>query len=367
MKVLFLSAANNIHTVRWVNALVDRGVQVDLVYCTDHRPSINKINKQVRLYELPFGGELGYYLNIPKLKAIYHKSQPDIVNCHYASGYGTLARLSRVRPLLLSVWGSDVYDFPYKSRLHMKIIRDNLLYATKIASTSKAMAKQVKAIVPEYSKPIAITPFGVDLSKYSLSPGEKHRGITIGNIKTLKPKYGISDLVNSINLLKNMMSPNDPITFNELRVVIYGDGPLRDDISHLVKSLHLEKTIKLMGHIKNESVPRALKRMDIFCLTSVLNSESFGVSAIEAMATGLPVVATDTDGFTEIIPSPKYGLIVKKGDIQAIARELYVLIQSPDLRHKIGKKGRKRIERLYDWDQNVNQMLRVYNNVISEK
>jgi hypothetical protein len=72
----------------------------------------------------------------------------DLLNVHYASGYGTTAALSGFRPWMLSVWGSDVYDFPYESRLKGWWLRRNLRQADLIGSTSEAMAQQVKALVP---------------------------------------------------------------------------------------------------------------------------------------------------------------------------------------------------------------------------
>ena len=74
------------------------------------------------------------------LNTILRDWRPDILNAHYASGYGTTAALAGAKPLLLSVWGSDVYDFPYQGLLQAMLIRFNLRRATAIASTSRAMA-----------------------------------------------------------------------------------------------------------------------------------------------------------------------------------------------------------------------------------
>ena len=115
MKILFLSAANSIHTVRWVNSLANRNHEIYLVYNRGHNPKADKIDKKVKLCELPFTGNRGYFFNVFALKKLAKKIKPDVINVHYASGYGTLARKSKLCPILLSVWGSDVYDFPNKS------------------------------------------------------------------------------------------------------------------------------------------------------------------------------------------------------------------------------------------------------------
>ena len=89
MKVLFISAANSVHTVRWVNALVERKQEVILVSLPNHREEWNKIDKKAKVLYLPVAGTKGYYLNALEMKKIYNQCRPDVVNAHYASGYGT--------------------------------------------------------------------------------------------------------------------------------------------------------------------------------------------------------------------------------------------------------------------------------------
>ena len=75
----------------------------------DHRAEINKIDDKVKIFYLPVSGAKGYYLNAFSMKKIYNKFRPDIVNAHYASGYGTLVRVAHIPNVLLSVWGCHVY------------------------------------------------------------------------------------------------------------------------------------------------------------------------------------------------------------------------------------------------------------------
>lgn len=162
---MFISAANSIHTVKWVNALSEK-FEVHLVYCKNHKPDIHEINSKVILHELAFKSPFGYYLNFLQLRKLYKKISPDLVNVHYASGYGTLVRISKIKSVLLSVWGSDVYDFPNESKVKKKILQKNIMHADYIASTSNAMAKELRKQVPKLQKEIFITPFGVNIDKF---------------------------------------------------------------------------------------------------------------------------------------------------------------------------------------------------------
>ena len=157
-KLLILSAASSIHTVKWVNAL-SKFYEVHLVFCPNHAPKIHKINDNVFLHELKYKAKLGYYTNCLQMKKLYKKIKPDIINVHYASGYGTLARLAKLPNTILNVWGSDVYDFPNESKLKKKILRKNIFYAKKLASTSAVMAKEVYRQFPELKKEIAIVQY----------------------------------------------------------------------------------------------------------------------------------------------------------------------------------------------------------------
>ena len=154
----FLVGHSSIHTVKWVNEMALRGHEVHLI--TMH-PGTEELHQNIQVYKLPFNPPHGYYLNTWHLKRLLQQINPDILNTHYASGYGTLARLSGFHPNLLSVWGSDVFDFPYESRIKMKIMQRNMAAADQIASTSNIMKQQTEKIYRP-NKEITITPFGVD-------------------------------------------------------------------------------------------------------------------------------------------------------------------------------------------------------------
>ena len=100
MRVLFLANAASIHTVRWVNAISERGHEVHLVYKFDDVPKANTISEKVILHRLKYSGTKGYFFNAMQLKKLSHNIKPDVANAHYASGYGTLARLAKLKPLV---------------------------------------------------------------------------------------------------------------------------------------------------------------------------------------------------------------------------------------------------------------------------
>ncbi len=362
MRVLFLSSPSP-HSYKWVNALSERGHEIFFVK-QKGETSLDKLHSKVRVIELPFKGKAGYYMNAFALRILYKKIKPDVVNVHYASGYGTLARMARIKNSLLSVWGSDVYDFPYKNKLCMSIIRKNLLFAKQIASTSNCMAQQVRSLIGDCRK-ITVTPFGVDINKFNANRFHHERSdcITIGCVKTLSSIYGIDDLIKSFSLVRNeLLRDNSTYRIAEnLRCMIYGDGEQRAELEALIHSLQLDGIVSLPGLISHESVPEVLSTFDIFCATS--HRESFGVSLVEAQAMCLPVVATNTDGFKEVVDDGESGFIVKGRNIEDIAFYLIKLILDKSLRDKMGSNGRKRVLELYNFDDNVTTMELLFKSV----
>ena len=120
------------------------------------------------------------------------------------------------------------------------------------------------------------------------------------------------------------------------------------------------QSIKFKGFILNSKVPKVINEIDIFVVPSILDSESFGVAAVEAMACEVPVIVSDADGLKEVVIDNKAGFIVPKKDYKAIAEKIKILINDRELRQRLGKIGRERVIELYNWSSNVENMIDIY-------
>jgi len=358
-KVLFLSAANSIHTIRWVNAL-SKDFEIHLVYCKGQAPTMNKPNENVILHELKNKAPIGYYTNFLELRKLYKELKPDLVNAHYASGYGTLARIAKIGPILLSIWGSDVYEFPNKSKINKLILKKNVNYADYLASTSNVMANELKRQVENLDKEIYITPFGVDINKFKkINLKKENDDFIIGVVKTLEEKYGIEYAILAVRKLKDKMkSVNREEIARKIKFYIYGEGKNKEKLQQLINDNDLQDSVFLKGKISNDEVPKVLNSFDVFCATSI--SESFGVAIIEAMACELPIVATNADGFVEIMEDNKTGFLVERKNVEEIELALENLLEDYKKRKEFGKNGREQVKEKYDWNKNVNYMKNIY-------
>lgn len=350
MKVLLLAGANSIHTARWANGLASRGHEVHLVSA---HASTHSLDASVTLHLLRVRAPWAYLLAAREVRAIAKRVGTDIVNAHYATGYGLLARLAAVKPLLLSVWGSDVYSFPEKSFAHKTLVRSNLKASTAIASTSHCMARKAQEIYP-HSK-IFITPFGVDVQAFqpqSRLPALPDR-VVIGTIKALSPGYGIDLLIRAFAWASDHMGES-----GDLRLIIFGEGPQRAELEALVGALGLTTQVNFGGAIAHEQVPAALNQFDIFVALS--RFESFGVAVLEAAACRLPVLVSAADGLAEVTRDGVNGYVVPRDNVQAAGAALLRLIRDPELRERFGEAGRRNVVKHYSWERSLDAMLDAY-------
>ena len=359
VRVLIVSAALSIHTVRWVNGLVKRGHEVHLA--SVHPVGRHSIDSRVRIHLAPHGGKAKYVVNAGWLRSVAAGVQPDIVNVHYATGYGLLARLAHIdAPTLLSVWGSDVYDSPRANPLMRHMVRSNLVSATRIASTSHCMARVTRDLV---NKPISITPFGVDTE--ILTPPDRRRDandgdgvVCIGTIKALHSKYGIGELIRAFSRVHDER-PNTVLR-------IWGGGPDENPLKVLARRLVPDGSVEFRGAIDHSEVRDALGSLDIFAALSTLDSESFGVAIIEAGACGLPAVVSDADGPAEVVEDGVTGLIVPRGDVIASATALMQLVDDVELRRRMGGAGRHHVVETYSWERSLDLMELAYRDTIDD-
>lgn len=351
MKVALLAPGSSVHAVRWANGLAGLGCEIDFISLHPRDPGLQS---DVRFHLLPFGAPLGYIAAAVRLKMLLREIAPDLLNAHYATGYGLLARLSGFSPLMLSVWGSDVYVFPEKSALRRIMLRSNLKAATSIGSTSRSMAR--KTAETYVHKSVFITPFGVDESIFyprASSEKKRERTVIIGTVKSLRDVYGVDILIKAFALVRKRLEGQINV---ELEIT--GEGPESATLKKLVEQLNISDCVRFHGAVPHGAVPEMLSRLDIYVALS--RSESFGVAVLEAKACGVPVVVSDADGPAEVTIDGGTGIIVPKENVALAAEAIEKLVRDPVLRTEIGKRGREHVLQSYTWSGSLETMMNAY-------
>lgn len=356
MRILLLAAANSIHTVRWANAFVARGHEVHLV---SQQHPLSALDAKVHFHGLPHLQGTGYILNGGRIQRLVKRIAPDVVNTHYASGYGTLSLWIDRVPLVLNVWGSDVYEFPDRSPFHRMLIRRVLSHADRIVSTSKVMAERTR-VIHSGGAAVEVVPFGVDTDRFG-PEGVAVRSelVTIGTVKTLEPVYGVDRLVAAFIALARQKD------MEHVRLRIVGGGSLLEALQREVISAGLAERVTFTGAVTHDQVPAELAKLDIYVALS--RAESFGVAVIEASACGLPVVVSDVGGLPEVVEDGVSGLVVPNGDVSLATNALTMLVHDPDLRGRMGRMGRARVLANYAWDTCVDLQLGILSNAAKQQ
>ena len=362
MKILFLASADNYHTKKWCNYFTSKGHEVHVISFTDDKIDsvhVHPINCGVTAKSSDLK-KIKYLFNIFKIKQIIKDINPDIINAHYVSSYGMVAALLGIKNYVLSVWGADIYDFPRKSLIHNLYIRYALRKATYIFSTSKAMAKEIGKYT---KKNISITPFGVKTDLFS--PNKRTRKgdkkFIVGTVKALTPKYGIDVLLKAVR--KVIEIDNDiPI---ELRIAGKGDHEL--EYKDLAKKLAIDNITKWLGFISQDQVAIEWANMDLAIVPSVLDSESFGVSAVEAESCETPVIISDIPGLMEATLPGITSVVVPRKDSDMLAKKIIELYKDKRKRDEMGKAGRDYVIKMYDYEYCFNNIEKKFKEILTNK
>lgn len=353
MRLLYVAFGKSIHTVKWAKYFAASQHRVMLASFYPAQPIDN-----VEIKYIPCANKNLVFLKTGAIKKIIHEFKPDILHAHYASSCGLVAALTGFHPYVLSVWGDDILEFPRKSPIHRLIVRKALLRADYVTATSKMLAGKTLEIINN-QKEIKVIPFGVDLNRFRPAPKSASSKIVIGTVRGFTPKYGLEYLVRAFARLRQR--------FPEIRLTLIGDGPLRQTMQSLAETLGVAGDIVFAGAIPNDEVAIKIREFDIFVMPSVGEGDIFGVAAVEAMATGLPVVATRVGGLPEVVEDGKTGKIVEPADVDSLVNGIEPYILSEELRIAHGSQGRAKAECLYDWLQNGKAMESLYQSILSAR
>jgi len=349
-KLLYIGFAQSSHTIKWVRYFRDMGDRVTLISFYPGEPI-----EGIDLKYIPCRRRYSPLLKIGEVRRLINQIKPDILHAHYVSSCGLVAALSGFHPLVISAWGDDILEFPRKTPLHRMAVVKALKSADRITATSQTLARRIDLLLKGACQ-ITIIPFGVDIDKFKFVQRTPRGIITIGTVRNLTPKYGIDVLIRAFAGLCRSR--------NDLRLLIVGDGPSRKNLEELAANLGLSEKIEFAGRIPNDRVFEYMKKMDIFAMPSVGEGETFGVAAVEAMATGMPVVASNIGGLPEVVEDGVTGLLTIPGNSESLREALEFYIMNQARRYEDGIKARRTVEKKYDWRENALRMHELYRGLL---
>jgi glycosyltransferase involved in cell wall biosynthesis len=272
---------------------------------------------------------------------------------YHANLYGRIAGIISRVPVIISSF-HDVYKSPERPKFHRSIINFILsLFTDKLIAVSKEVASDIIKYDRVNPKKIKVIYNGIQREEFSEEfPRQKARDIfklpqnlfAIGTVGRLTEQKGHRFLIKSVAGMAD--------TF----VAIAGDGPLKNELKDLSEQYNIN--CYLLGTMPPGTIPVFLRTLDIFCFPSLW--EGFGGALIEAMAAGLPIVASDIPPHREVIGDA--GILAAPENTDELSRVLKMLIDNPSLREEFGQKAKKRANIF-----SIEKTVKAYEDLFEEK
>ena len=201
-----------------------------------------------------------------------------------------------------------------------------------------------ECVDPTYFK---VVHCGLEIDKYNYRPPRKEN-----KVSTLRRPFiagkGILLLIQALKLLRD--------NGYDLELRIAGDGPTKEQLKSLVAELGLAEHVHFLGYLNEDKVIAALQNSDLFVLPSFV--EGLPVSAMEAMAMGVPVIATNIAGTSELVEDGKTGILVRPSDPAALANAVVRMMHDYPFRLRAAELGRKKVIDEFDVDKETAKLNR---------
>ena len=319
--------------------------------------------------------------NAPLIPSLARLDGFDVVHLHYPFIFGAdltlLGRLRRKRR-------SQALLVHYKNRLVGDAGRGLLFeaYEHTVAPALIRAADRVCVLSPDHAESVSYLrrtgesdpskliemPNGVDAERFSPGPdgsGLRQRlgipddAIVAAFVATLDRAHHFKRLDVAIDALAELGE-------ERVHIVVAGGGELVDDFRGRAGERGVGERVHFLGAVPHPELPDVLRAADLFLLTTE-PPESFGIVLIEAMATGLPVIATDYPGVKAVVAEGT-GLLAAQGDVSAVADRLREIVDmGPDGRLAMGARGRARAEAEWNWPRLLDRMDDAYAEAIEAR
>jgi glycosyltransferase involved in cell wall biosynthesis len=321
----------------------------------------NLLNAGIRIVPFSTHGSLLSPRNIwqlVRLALFIRREQFDVVHSHdlWANLTGVPAARLAGTALVFSSQ-RDLAHLWWYTPLRTKVIRLIHRMSTKVIANSDAVRDHVVNAFLIPLRRVCVIRNGVDVARFAnthasreqLFPGVRRQDKLVAVVANMHSDVkGHHDIVEAAKEVCRVMP--------QVKFVLIGDGEERPRISDHVRQLHLEENFLFLG--RRQDVPDLLSCCDLFLLAS--RAEGFPNVVLEAMAAGLPVVATAVGGVVEIVEDGRSGLIVPPQCPQEMAKAIVRILSDPELGLRLAEAGQEQVRRQFSFERVVQELQAVY-------
>jgi len=300
LKLLLFADSNSIHTKQWVEILKDN-YEIHLIsFSTSKIIGVNNYNIPVGKIKQT-GGNYKYIFKLFKIRKIFRKIKPDVINAHFLTSYGFLASIVKAHstPLILSVHGTDIMVTPRKGLLFYLITKFTLNKANHIFSVAQHMTDQIENYIGKSSSKITTIQYGVEFD-YISQINSQNRTIDFISTRNFVPNSNIEIVLKSF---KEYLRTVDKLT----TLYLVGDGLLTHKLKNFVKENGMLENVVFTGRIQHNEVLKLLSRSKYYI--SLTSSDGLSLSLLEAMVSKNIPIVSDINANREWVIDNKNGLL----------------------------------------------------------
>jgi glycosyltransferase involved in cell wall biosynthesis len=315
------------------------------------------LKKNPRLFPL-----LPVFLGSMLVSTLLYSRKNDLIHANWSIN-GAIASFAGIlanRPVLTTLRGSDV-NRAKKSPADLFILKLCGLFSGIIVTVSESLREETSRLINKKRHDIRIVENGVGDNFFEMGKKTNYKKssspFTITTIGNLFRGKGVETLIDACANLSL------PVSY---MVEIVGEGPEKDKLQKKAKNTGIKDRIRFAGKVSHEQIPWYLSGSDVFVLCSF--SEGRPNVVLEAMATGVPVIATDIEGVRGIVEDNVTGLLFEPGNDRELTDRLKTLFEDPELRALLGRGGRRLlIQKGLTWDNCANRYEKIYRQLVAKK
>jgi len=341
-----------------------------------HLPDVDTIAPGTSIHRLPAlrfkSGTGTSQAAIPLLTSLpsLHRFNPDVIHFHHIFGAGIEAVLSAklLRKPLVETNHTPILEFASYSPIHAEWVKRFLVHydawffnqANFVSSPTRLIFENMKYIneaIPHHavSNPINTDEFRpVETELAANHSGKNDRPFTILYAGRIAAEKKIDVVIRAAAAARKEIP--------DIHMIIIGRGAYEAQLRALAKSLDMEDAVEFTGFVPNAALASYYAKSDVFAIMSTAETQS--IVAMQALACKIPVIAADAWGFKEYI-TPEVGFLIKPDDVDAVTEKLIFLYEHPEVRARMGEKGREQVEH-YSITNIATTWEGIYRNVIAE-
>jgi L-malate glycosyltransferase len=382
MKVLFLNyeypplgggAANATFYILREYAKIP-GLDVDLITSShDNNFHLEKMGDRVRIHKLPIGkSEKNLHFQSKKDLLVYSwkayrygkkllkKEKYDISHSFFSVPCGFLSLLFKWQfriPYVVSLRGADVPGYSERFSCLYSLLKPIIILiwnkSGAVVSNSEGLKELALKSKPDQKIEIVFNGIDTDFYKPDFEKKPGNEFIITPGASRITARKGLIYLVKAVEKLRD--------DYPQIRLKILAEGNEKENLTNYVQMKKLEKEVSFPGFIPKDRTPSYYQEASIFVLPSL--NEGMSNAMLEAVSSGLPILATNTGGSKELVGERENGFIIKEKDVQDIIDKIKILIENKDLLKAMGEKSRER-SFFFSWKSVADKYVAIYGRIL---